>query len=354
MINDEISKQVLTVGCRYKHPKGGVAQVLYNYSCFVFQDFKFIANSGGRNKLHKLIKAISSFLETCCLLIFDRDIKIVHIHTASYNSFKRSAWFVRLAKMFRKKVILHIHGGGFKEYYATNAKWISSVLERSDAIITLSNSWRRFFQSIVKRPAVFVVENIVPFPVQQTAKEDDGKFHLLFLGLISKGKGIFDLIEVLHENVKSFSDNVLLHIGGNGEVGLLNKKVKEYGLEGCVRYEGFVSGDKKIRLLNEADAFILPSYTEGLPVSILEAMSYKKPILTTPVGGIPEIVKQNVNGILFQPGDKIAISKAIEQIMNNDVEKEVMGEKAYQMVQSFLPVNVEMRLEEVYKWLLDN
>ena len=66
-----------------------------------------------------------------------------------------------------------------------------------------------------------------------------------------------------------------------------------------------VSGHKKEMLLNLCDAYILPSYTEGLPVSILEAMSYGKPILATPVGGIPEVVIDN--GILFQPGDLSAI-----------------------------------------------
>ena len=78
----------------------------------------------------------------------DRKIKIVHIHTASYNSFKRSAWYVSLANFMRKKVLLHIHGGGFKEYYATNPQWISSVLNKCDGIITLSESWKEFFQGV--------------------------------------------------------------------------------------------------------------------------------------------------------------------------------------------------------------
>lgn len=354
MISYNLSKHILTIGCDFLSPKGGVSQVLYNYKLYIFRNFKSITNSGGSNKCYKLLKFICAIILMFYQLLLDKDIKIVHIHTASYNSFKRSAIFAKLAKLFKKKVVLHIHGGGFKDYYATNPKWIASVLNQCDVIITLSNSWEQYFQSITNHPAIFIVENIVPFPVRITEEKNwkDGKCHLLFLGLIAKEKGIFDLIEVLHEGAKIFNDKVVLHIGGNGQTDLLNKKVKEYGLEDYIRYEGFVTGYKKDRLLHDVDVFILPSYTEGLPVSILEAMSYGKPILTTPVGGIPEIVKQDINGFLFQPGDKKEMLKAIEQIMNSKEKKKCMGERSFQMVQPFLPNHVELQLKKVYEWLL--
>lgn len=354
MIEKDIAKHVLTIGCNYHHPKGGIAQVLYNYKHYIFQDFNCIVNSGGFNKGGKLIKAIQAFLLMCYVLLTDKEIKIVHIHTASYNSFKRSAWFVLLAKKFKKKIILHIHGGGFKEYYITKPQWISSVLNQCDAIITLSNSWKQYFESITNRPTIYRVENIVPYPNLLPTKKVrcDGKYHLLFLGTITKEKGIFDLIDVLHKSANLLLDKLVLHVGGNGQTEQLNQMIKEYGLENCVQYEGFVTSPKKESLLNEVDAFILPSYVEGLPVSILEAMSYKKPILTTPVGGIPDVVKQNVNGILFQPGDKNGISKAIERVVNNHTENKLMGERSFQMVQPFFPTNVESRLKNIYKKLL--
>lgn len=354
MIEKNIAKHVLTIGCNYQHPKGGIAQVLYNYKHYIFQEFNCIVNSGGTNRGSKLIKAIQAFLLMCYELLADKGIKIVHIHTASYNSFKRSAWFVLLARKFKKKIILHIHGGGFKEYYTTQPKWVSSILNQCDTIITLSDSWKQYFESITNGPIIYIVKNIVPYPNLLPEKEVrcDEKYHLLFLGTIAREKGIFDLIDVLHENANLFADKLILHIGGNGQVERLNEQIKEYELGNCVNYEGFVTLQKKEDLLNMVDAFILPSYVEGLPVSILEAMSYKKPILTTPVGGIPEVVKQNVNGILFQPGDKNGISKAIERVVNNHTENKLMGERSFQMVQPFFPTNVESRLKNIYKKLL--
>lgn len=354
MNKDDILLRVLTIGCSYKHPKGGVAQVMYNYSKYIYPHFKCVVNSGSGSIFYKLYIFVLAVLKVILNFLFDHKIAIVHIHTASYNSFRRSAWFVRLARCFRKKVVLHIHGGGFKDYYATNSAWITSILNQCDVIITLSNSWKQYFQSITNYPAIFVVENIVSFPVRITEEKNwkDGKFHLLFLGLITKEKGIFDLIEVLHEGVKTFNNKIVLHIGGKGETDLLNKMIKEYGLEDCIRYEGFVSGYKKESLLRDVDAFILPSYIEGLPMSILEAMSYGKPILTTPVGGIPEIVKQNVNGILFQPGDKITMLNAIKEIVDNDEKRKFLGKNSYQMAFPFFPDNVELQLRKIYEWIL--
>ena len=350
MLDCNLASKILSIGCKYQHPRGGVAQVLYNYAHYIFHDFKCITNSGGTNKWYKLIKAICALLQMSYKLVFDKDIQIVHIHTASYNSFKRSSWFVHVAKFFQKKVILHIHGGGFKEYYSTNPKWITSILDKCDSIITLSESWKQFYHSITSCTHIYIVENIIAPPALQTVIKD-GKFHLLFLGLIIEQKGIFDLLEaiVLYKNV--FNDKIHLHIGGNGKVDMLMNFIKQHNIQEIVTYEGFVSGSKKSKLFNVADAYILPSYTEGLPVSILEAMSYNLPILSTPVGGIPEIVQTGINGILFQPGDKIAMVNAIMALSKNEKLRIEMGTHSYQHIEPFFAKNIEHKLKDIYTTL---
>ena len=107
MLTRKISGHILTIGCEYRHPKGGVAQVMYNYEKYVFPVFNCIVNSGGTNNVAKLLKAISGYLLMAIHLTTDSHLRIVHIHTSSYNSFKRSAYFVRLAKAFGRKVVLH-------------------------------------------------------------------------------------------------------------------------------------------------------------------------------------------------------------------------------------------------------
>lgn len=342
------SDNILTIGCDYQQPKGGVAQVMSNYNNYLFPQFKCVVNSGGNSKLAKLFKAVFGWIEMLVRLTFDRHIKIVHIHTASYNSFKRSAWFVKTARLFGKRIILHIHGGGFKEYYATNPEWITSVLDQCNCIITLSYSWKAYFSSITKCPMIEVVENIISPPEILPRTDKQGKTHFLFLGLITQQKGIFDLLDVLAEHKDQLKDKIVLHIGGNGEVDKLNRLISDNRLEDFVKYEGWASGAKKTALFNLADAFILPSYTEGLPVSILEAMSYGLTILATPVGGIPEVVDHRI-GYLFEPGNTSEIFNSITAYLNNpSCNKEYITDFAKQ----FLPDAVSKSLNKIYNCLL--
>ena len=349
MIEKFYCYKVLNVGCDYKVPKGGVAQVMNSYSQFVYNPFRCIVNSCDGNKLQKLWVALYAIVKTFFFLLFDRRIRILHIHTASYNSFYRSALWIRLSKFFKKKIVLHIHGGAFKEFYASNPRQIQQFLDKCDCIITLSQSWKEYFSNELRCQHVEVVENIVPTPTIQSDTKSDDKFHLLFLGLIHRDKGIFDLLEMIANQNEEWQNKILLHVGGNGAVSELTNFISEHGLQHCVKYEGFVSGDKKVHLLNLCDAFILPSYVEGVPISILEAMSYSKPILATKVGGIPEIVENGGNGFLIAPGDKSSLLENINQLMNNAELCRYMGECSYRRVQGALPPEIIKKLNKIYR-----
>lgn len=339
-------QKAITIGCKYSPPKGGVAQVLYNYERYVFPEFKCITNSGNGNTLYKLWKAVSALIQLFFTLLFNKQIKIVHIHTASYNSFRRSAWFVRLGKAMNRKVILHIHGGGFKDFYQSNPQYISKILNKCDCIITLSPKWKEFFKTITTCPMIEVVNNIIAPPTFLQTKRNDEKLHLLFLGLITEQKGIFDLLEVLSDQKNELEGKIVLHIGGNGKIEKLEKMVQTFGLQKMVIYEGWVSGERKVQLFNNSNAFILPSYTEGLPVSILEAMSYGLPILSTPVGGIPEVVNES-NGILFEPGNKNEIYDSILKLINSDINSATIKEQSLK----YLPENIKSQLDAIYQQL---
>lgn len=347
-LSKEISKSILTIGCEYKPvPKGGVAQVLQHYDNLVYPNFKFIANSGEGSKLRKLWIAIGSLLLLIWKCLTDRDIKIVHIHTASYNSFRRSAWFVHIAKLMRRKVILHIHGGGFKDYYATDKEWVSKILNKADGLIVLSEFWKEFFKTIVPSSRITVVENIIDYPQKREMKKD-GKLHLLFLGLIADAKGIFDLLDVLTQHKSEFEGRVVLHVGGNGEVDRFNQFVAEHNLGGLVSYEGWVSGDKKVDLLNLCDVYVLPSYAEGVPISILEAMSYDMAIVASNVGGIPELVNET-NGIMFNPGDKDAICASLKLLLDTPEKLDDLKRNTSKGVEVHYALNIKQKLNLVYK-----
>ncbi len=351
MLSKEISEKVLTVGCAYDPPKGGVAQVMYTYSREVYPVFHCIVNSDEGGRLSKLWQMFTAIVKMFFKLSLDKKLSIVHIHTASYNSFRRSVIFVEVAKMMKRKVIVHIHGGGFRKFYLTRPEWIYKKLQKADCIIALTDDWKSYFQNELQLPNVVTVNNIVPNPKLKELNSD-GLLHLLFLGAINDQKGIFDLLQVIVEQKEKWSGKLLLHVGGNQEVTRLKKSIIEYSLENIVVYEGWVSGDKKIGLLNQCDAFILPSYVEGLPISILESLSYGKPVITTPVGGIPEVVDES-NGFLFQPGDKQALTKIINGIVQNPKSLENKSICAKLSVENNSPNRIVKVLNDVYRALLN-
>ncbi len=346
-------KNVLTIGPEFSSPKGGVAQCLSTYKASVFSDFRTIVNSREGSKVEKYWIMIISIIKLFLVLCIDKRIKIVHIHSASYNSFRRSSLYVKVAKMMKRKVIIHIHGGGFKEYYSKENVFVDSVFQKCDALIALSESWKKFFVNTVGCKVVYVVPNIIDNPVSISVKKDDC-FHLLFLGQILKAKGIFDLVEVLAENRKEYEGKLVLDIGGGMyEEEKLKEFLQRENLDTLINFHGWVSGDMKIKLLNLADSFILPSYVEGVPISILEAESYGVPILSTIVGGIPEIVTDGDNGLLFKPGDKVAIKEAIDKVLYNQKLRKKMGAYSKERSNAHLPKNIKKILCDIYTDLIE-
>ncbi|KDS13775.1 glycosyl transferases group 1 family protein [Bacteroides fragilis str. 3725 D9 ii] len=195
-----------------------------------------------------------------------------------------------------------------------------------------------------------VIKNVIAPPHINKKKND--KFVILFFGRLGKRKGIYDILDVLSEHREEFINKLEFLFGGDGDVEQVQAIIRERNLNDIAKYQGWVSGIKKERLLNQADAYILPSYNEGLPISVLEAMSYSLPIISTTVGGIPEILKNNENGFIIEPGDKIAIYHAISNLMANEAMAKRMGKDSLSKVQDHLPDYVQKQLQTLYDSLV--
>lgn len=339
------TNNILTIGIDYRLVHGGVAAVESVYSTF-YEPFNHVAtvvDYGQVRKLFAFFKAYGLFWKW---MLFHKEIKIVHVHGASDASFWRKRIFINLAKMFGKKVVFHCHGAEFKRFANQNLDTVKETLDKCDVIIALSESWREWFQDTFNHPSVVVVKNVVPQP--HVAKIVHEKFVLLFLGRLGKRKGIYDLMDVLADHKAEFDGKLKFLYGGDGDVKQLQAIIKDKGLENIAEYHGWVNGEKKERLLNLADAYILPSYNEGLPISVLEAMSYSLPIISTKVGGIPEILKNGKNGYLIEPGDKDAIWLSIKELMEDKINCVKMGASSKEIVKEHLPEFVETQLRQIY------
>ncbi len=343
------AKNILTIGIDYRVVRGGVAAVENVYSTF-YQPFNHVTTTVTNGQVKKLLVLCKAILQFQYWMLFHPEIKIVHVQGSVGASFWRKAIFIYIAKFFHKKVVWHMHAGRFAVFYQQHRYAVRKVVDKSDVIIALSEYWKEYFKNEFPTKRVEIIKNVISAPVVH--KQQTGYFTLLFLGLLGKNKGIYDLLECIRDHKVEFQGKLKLYIGGNGEIEHVKQLIKEYGIADIVIFEGWVSGDKKIELLNKSDAYILPSYKEGLPISILEAMSYGMPIISTPVGGIPEIVSNGENGYLVEPGNKEDIYKAIMSLLNDADLRNRMGRISLSRVGEHLPEYVEKQLETLYDSLL--
>ena len=333
---------------------GGIAAVVSVYrdeNLFKDCSIEHISTHVYGSKARKLYTLITALIRFLFLLISD-SVAAVHAHTASRSSFWRKFIFFSLTRIFRKPYLFHLHGGGFNKFYwlesglATRSA-IKFVLDKSHSVIVLSQRWKTDISKITSNENILVVHN----PVLLPELRDDVKIEhsILYLGFINKQKGIYDLLLAMKKVFSQYPDIRLL-AGGTGEVEKVKVLVDELGLNNNVKFLGWIMGDEKSYYLSQAQLFILVSYYEGLPMSLLEAMSYSLPVITSPVGGIPEAVDEGVEGFLIKPGDIKSIGTALDKLLSDPELRVRMGKAGRERIENeYTPSVIFPVLKSIYK-----
>lgn len=240
---------------------------------------------------------------------------LVHVHMASRGSFVRKSIVCLLCLAFRVPYIIHLHGGGFKDFYqGLLGFWkiyLRYIFKNASVVITLSEFWCEWVVEELTVCKAMVVHNGVKeinFLPEETNKS---RPTILFLGLLGSNKGTDVLIEAMRK-VNAVFPNAILELCGNGDLEFYKRQARDLP---SVIFHGWVNEKERRAALARATIYCLPSWKEGLPFSILEAMSAGLPVISTPVGSIPEAVVDGVNGYLVPPGDIEALSDAITQLL---------------------------------------
>lgn len=262
-----------------------------------------------------MVKALVTFTG----LLLRRRVALVHCHASMRGSFWRKGLFASLARLFRVPVILHLHGSEMKPFYQAQSPFLKARirghLEKATRVLVLSESWRQFVGGIAPAARIVVIPNYVSVPPAPDPALRTGR-NILFLGLVGTRKGVFDLIPAF-ARVHARHPDAHLVIGGNGEVERAAALVREHGLEDAVTLAGWIDGPGKAELLARSDIYVLPSYNEGLPMSVLEAMAAGLAVVTTRVGGIPELMTDGQDGLLVDAGDQEALSNALIRLLDD-------------------------------------
>jgi glycosyltransferase involved in cell wall biosynthesis len=300
-------------------------------------------------RLERTLIFIKSTLTLLYSLIFYRP-DLVHMHMASRGSFLRKSILCLLCQLFRTPYIIHLHGGGFKDFYkelpAAGKKYLRFIFRRATCTIALSKIWKDWIESELKTQNVVTVPNGVNDISFLPGEIDKSNPTVLFLGLLGKNKGTDILIESMREVVKRIP-NAVLELCGNGDIDHYKEQARNIP---NVKFLGWINADERRAALGRASVYCLPSWKEGLPFSILEAMSASLPIISTPVGSIPEAVEDGVTGLLVNPGDVQGLASAICHILLSPETAKSMGEMGKNLqLEKFSSDAMGRRCLEIYK-----
>ncbi|MBV5328707.1 MAG: glycosyltransferase family 4 protein [Chlorobium sp.] len=334
--------------------KGGISALLQYFittdlpNCY---ELHFVASHKDGSKIYKYYVAITGMLRMVYLMIWGK-IDIVHIHCGDITSSHRKFLYFKIAQLFKKKIVLHLHGALFIEQFNKSStfwrKRLSVFFEESHVVICLAKSWSHDIGLLFPRSKRLVIPNGIPLPQIDCLQRDHKEVIVTFLGLIGPRKGIFDLLLVVKDLVAQGLP-IFLKIGGNGEVDRLKKNIQEAALQDHVEYLGWVTPLERKLLLEKTDIYVLPSYGEGMPMSILEAMSYSIPIVSTMVGGIPELVRNDYSGFLVCPGDTAQLSSKLKLLVENKKLRSDMGKHARESVEQYHDIELVVeRIGKVY------
>lgn len=334
--------------------RGGMRSVVEAYArdgLFERWGFKSLWTHREGSALTRVAVALQAYMELVWLLARG-GVSFMHVHAAMRGSFWRKSFFVATARHFGVPSIIHLHGSEMKTFYETltpeRQQGVKQSLEKAQAVVVLSESWREFVAKIAPQAHITVINNYVTLPAERAQEPDAGTFNVLFLGILGQRKGIYDLLDSWPAVLTAIPGARLL-VGGNGEVDLAKSRAASLGISASVDFLGWVDGDRKVELLQNASAFVLPSYNEGLPMSVLEAMSWGKPVVTTRVGGIPELITNEQDGLLINAGDQAALSAALIRLGTDGAYRLMIGKAGRQRVASnFSDAAVLPRLEAVY------
>ncbi|HEY6125986.1 MAG TPA: glycosyltransferase, partial [Steroidobacteraceae bacterium] len=216
-------------------------------------------------------------------------------------------------------------------------------------LIALSSQWRDFYvqECEVSPSQVVVLSNPVRVPARVPDRAGRAQVQFLHLGRLGKRKGGYDLMNAFAALPESLRSRARLVLAGDGDVEGMRKLAEPFGDR--VQVLSWIDSNERDRLLAESDVFVLPSYAEGVPMSLLEAMAAGLPCITTPVGGIPDVFTHGAEGMLVSPGDGAQLRTAMSTYIGDETARLAAGKRAYESARAFDVHTYARRLVDIYQ-----
>lgn len=252
-----------------------------------------------------------------------------------------------------KKVIVHFHA--FSPETTINGKYqkvYKYLFGHADKVIVLSQLWKKYVNDTFHLgDKIQVIYN--PCTTEILPGKYTKQHIILYAGTVNKRKGYADMIKAFAKIASQYPDWKIV-FAGNGEIDNGKKLAKELGIESQTQFLGWINGKDKDKAFKEASIFCLPSYAEGFPMAVLDAWAYGLPVITTPVGGIPDIAKDGENLLLFQPGDCDKLAIQMGRMMKDETLRNHLTEQSTILSQTIFNIDtINTKIELLYKSLIN-
>ncbi len=282
---------------------------------------------------------------------------LLHIHVAGRGSTIRKIILVHFSRVLRLPIVLHLHDYNYRESLQRFPKLIQlaagSMFRAASKVLVLGPGDRDLVETElgVHPDDVAVMPNAVPAPPEQRqAAAPHRPVHILFLGNPSRRKGVHDLIAALSMSPLRSLDWHMSVAGGGGDIDMFRELSRAAGLSDRIRFTGWLDRTQTSALLNSGDIVVLPSYAEGMAMSVLEGMSYGLCVVCTPVGSLKDVIEDEVTGLVVQPGDISKLSKALTRAVSDRALRMKLGREAARVfADKFDAARYPDRIQVIYR-----
>jgi len=284
-----------------------------------------------------------------------RRVDLCHLNLASRGSTYRKVCYAALCRLFRTPYVVHLHGGGYREFFAGRGRGGKAIVRRlflgARRVIVLGGPWRDFVRDEIGVPEarIAILANAVEGPEKIIEADRLSPPSILFLGLLHPEKGIDVLLEALSDPALGACEWSAV-LAGDGDGGGYAEKIASLDLSERVSLPGWCAQDRVRSLLRQSSILVLPSFVENLPLALLEAMAYGLCAVVTPVGAIPDVVHDGENGLIVPVGDAAALARALVRVLSDASLRASLGKNARATFEAGHDIKgYAQRLGEIYR-----
>jgi glycosyltransferase involved in cell wall biosynthesis len=342
---------------------GGIGFVLPGYfesvrcSEIPYESIPTYSPNGMQGKFMVWLKALPKLARRIVGLKREGYDPVVYAHAGAGVSLLRECIVLLCARAYGARTVLQVHSCSVDRYL--DRPWQKAALRLlfspAQGVCVLTPWWGERLQQAGIRKTIHVIPNPMPPDVhkqslqaREESRTEDGRTKVLFMTRLVKGKGA----DVAIRSMRHLPPDVTLVIAGDGEQREeLEHLTVSLGLQARVSFTGWVAGEAKGELLRTADVFCLPTTYDAFPMSLIEAMSYGLPIVCVKWGGIPDIVLDQLTGILVDRADERLVAEAIGQL-TDPVARRAMGSRGrMHALDMSSPVQVGKRIQQALSTL---